>query len=218
MLNLCITGNMASGKTTFARLLSSHLANACVIPEPVEANLFLSLYLLDQRRWGFTAQLRYFADYVQTFEHVVRASPCDCRIIDAGIWTNQFVYTKYLHDHAIITDDEFTFYQRLCADIVQAHPTITEPDAFIFIEASPETCLRRLHQRGHEYQTTSVTLDYMTTLHRYFHEMQRTMQSRHIPTLAISSADIDYTGSSGRDKALSLVEGFLDLHQLTYPR
>ena len=216
-INLCVTGNMASGKTTFARFLAQLLDNACLVQEPVEANPFLPLYLADQRRWGFTAQLRYFADYVQTFEQATASKHHNYHLIDAGIWTNQMVYTQYLRDKQIITDEEYAFYQRMCNDILHAHP-VPEADAFIFIDASPLICWQRMHQRGWSYQVASVELDYIDTLGQYFTQMKATIQQKSIPTLTLSSEEIDYTSIDGQHEALRRIEGFLDSHHLAHPR
>jgi deoxyadenosine/deoxycytidine kinase len=216
-LNVCVTGNMASGKTTFARLLAAHLANACFVPEPVEANPFLAHYFMDQQRWGFTAQLRYFADYVRSYEDAINGQDYRYHVIDAGTWTNQAVYAKYLFDQHIMSDDEYAFYLRLCDDILRGH-AIPEPDAFIFIDAAPLTCWQRMHKRGWPDQVAAVELDYIQTLDRYFQRMKQDIITKNIPALTLSSESIDYGTAAGQLEALDCTERFLDAHQLTNPR
>ncbi len=216
-INVCVTGNMASGKTTFAHLLATRLSNACFIPEPVEANPFLARYFVDQQRWGFTAQLRFFADYVQSFEQATSHHAFDCHVIDTGIWTNQAVYTRYLFDQHIMTEDEYAFYKRLCEDILRAH-TMPQADAFIFIDAAPSTCWQRMHQRGWADQVAAVDLDYIETLDNYFQRMKQDLIASDIPVLALSSESIDFRTSVGQREALNRAERFLNSNQLTNPR
>src|SRR5712691_8090544 len=79
---ICITGNIASGKTTLARLLASNFQSACYIPEPDRENPFLALYLKDQQRWGFVAQLRYFWEYSRAYEEITRQQACHYHFVD----------------------------------------------------------------------------------------------------------------------------------------
>src|SRR5215468_4181917 len=117
---ICVTGNIASGKTTCAELLTAHFPNSCYVPEPHLANPFLPLYLKDKVRWGFTAQLRYYRDYALLYHQTTTQHNFAYHFVDAGIWTNRMVYVAYLRREQILTDDEYEFYQELCATIQQA--------------------------------------------------------------------------------------------------
>lgn len=207
---ICVTGNIASGKTTIARLLGEFYPDACFIPEPHDQNPFLPNYLRDQRRWGFTAQLRYFCDYVRVFEETTARYPNCCCFVDAGIWTNRLVYGQYLFDEHIITPDEYDFYQLLC-DKIQHAASIGDPDGCIFVQAAPQTCWARMNRRGWDYQVGAVSLSYIETLQRYFEQMKTVLAARAIPILDISSETLDYTTDSGRQACLSLVQRFLEL-------
>src|SRR5438552_18329749 len=88
---ICVTGNMASGKSTLAQVLGKRILDSCYIPEPHDQNPFLALYMHDQQRWGFTAQLRYFYDYVRTFEEASNHTARRYFFVDTGLWTNRLV-------------------------------------------------------------------------------------------------------------------------------
>ena len=216
-ITICVAGNMASGKTTFARLLGECYANACYVPEPSETNPFLPLYMQNQARWGFTAQLRYFWDYVRVFKETIAQQRYDYHFVDAGLWTNRLVYLPYLHDAQIITDDEYAFYQMLC-DTIEHAQTVPEPQGFIFIDAAPLTCWTRMHQRGLAYQVTAVELPYIEALDRHIDAMKQTLIAQNIPVLALSSEEIDYMSDAGRHEALDRVQRFLEAHHIAHPR
>ncbi|MEP7284484.1 MAG: deoxynucleoside kinase [Chloroflexota bacterium] len=215
-ITICIAGNMASGKTTFARLLGECYTSACYVPEPSEANPFLPLYLQNQVRWGFTAQLRYFWDYVRVFKETTAQQHYHYHFVDAGQWTNRFVYLPYLHESRIITADEYAFYLMLCDTIEQAQ-AVPEPQGFIFIDSSPLTCWQRMHQRGWHYQVTAVELSYIEALDRHIETMKQNLIIQNMPVLTLSSEEIDYLSDVGRREALDRVQGFLEVHHLAHP-
>ncbi len=214
-LTVCVTGNIGSGKTTLTKLLAERFVNACYISEPHDINPFLPLYLKDKPRWGFTAQLRYFWDYARVYQQTVSQRSYDFHFVDAGIWTNRLVYAAYLRQEQIISDDEFTFYGELCDSIQQAR-SIPDPQAFIFIKASPQTCWDRMHRRGWQYQVSAIDLAYIEALHDMISAMQQTVSASGVPTLELSSEHLDFTTPAGQDEALAQVQPFLDLHQGTH--
>ena len=205
---ICVTGNMASGKSTLAEVLGSRIPNSCYVPEPHDQNPFLALYLRDQQRWGFTAQLRYFYDYVRTFEGARNHAAPRYFFVDTGLWTNRLVYAKYLCDEHLMTADEYDFYQAL-SNRIQQGSAIAEPRAYIFVHALPQTCWQRMHRRGWSYQTNAVELTYIETLQHYFEAMRETVAAAGTPILDISSDDLDYTVEAGQREALGRVERFL---------
>jgi len=214
MLNIIITGNIASGKTTLTQLASQHFKNACYVAEPYESNPFLPLYLQDQKRWGFTSATRYFWDYAREYAQVTAKADYDVCFVDAGTWTNRLVYGEYLYHEGIISHDEYEFYDSLCHLIEKAYQ-IPQPDGFIFVNASPQTCWERMHQRGWEYQTSAVQLAYIEKLNAYLNNMKQTI--RPIPMMEISSEDIDFTTLAGQQEAMRQLEAFLALHQRPHP-
>ena len=201
---------MASGKSTLAHLLGTSIPDSCYVSEPHDQNPFLPLYMRDQRRWGFTAQLRYFHDYVRVFEEARnQAAPRNRYFcVDTGLWTNLLVYATYLRDEQLMTADEYDFYRVLCNRIQQGS-AIADPRAYIFVHAAPQTCWQRMHRRGWSYQTTAVEMAYIETLQRYFEGMRETVAEAGTPILDISSDELDYTTEAGQHEALGRVERFL---------
>src|SRR5579859_268666 len=156
---ICVTGNIASGKSTLAQVLGTRIPDSCCVPEPHDQNPFLALYLRDQQRWGFTAQLRYFHDYVRAFEEARTHAAPRYFFVDTGLWTNRLVYVKYLYDEHLMTADEYDFYQGL-SNRIQQGSAIAEPRAYIFVHAEPQTCWQRMKRRGWSYQTNAVEMTY----------------------------------------------------------
>ncbi len=199
---------MASGKSTLAQLLGKRIPDSFYVSEPHEQNRFLALYMRDQQRWGFTAQLCYFYDYVRTFEQARDHPAPRYFFVDAGLCTNRQVYVKYLREEHLMTADEYDFYQVLCNRIQQGS-AIAEPRAYIFVHAAPQTCWQRMHNRGWSYQTAAVEMAYIETLQRYFEAMREAVAMAGTPILDISSDELDYTVEAGQHEALGRVQRFL---------
>lgn len=190
--NVCVIGNIASGKSTLARRLAESLHNSCYIPEPFDKNPFLPLSLLDPSRWAFTNLVYYFWDYARIYSELTRDRDYRYHFIDAGIWTNSLIYGRYLAGEGIITKDEYAFYQTLCDTVLRVYPC-PEPMAFIALNATPETSLERMQKRGWDFQTSTVQLPYLRTLARYHEEMKQIIAERGVSVIEISSEALDYS-------------------------
>jgi deoxyadenosine/deoxycytidine kinase len=73
------------------------------------------------------------------------------------------VFVRAVHEAKWMSDAEISIYDSWFDPVVSAMPGLV-PDAFIYLRATPDTCLRRLHSRNRE-EETSVTLDYLRGLH-----------------------------------------------------
>jgi deoxyadenosine/deoxycytidine kinase len=212
---VCITGNIASGKSTLAQLLAQNTPHAAYVDEPHTINPFLSLYLRDKVRWGFTAQLRYFHDYAWALAEARASGDWQSYFVDTGMWTNLLVYARYLSEAGLMRPDEHDFYWTMCATIQRAYE-VPDPNAYIFVKASPHTCWDRMQRRAWTYQIDAIDRAYIEVLNSYFEQMLGMVQQG-VPSLVLSSEDIDFTSQSGRREALSRVKSFLDAHQLSHP-
>jgi len=205
--DIIITGNIASGKTTLAKLLGEQIGNSCYVPEPFEKNPFLPLYLQDKRRWGFISATHYFLDYVQVHHDTRLSQARDYYFVDAGAWTNVLLYGRYLYHEQIISPDEYQFYQTLCEVIQKAYPT-PQPYAVVFVWASPRACWERMRQRAWSFQR-GVELEYIEKLHHYLEEMKGIVAGQNMAVLELSSQEIDFRQPEGQQEVLVKVERLL---------
>lgn len=206
--NVYVVGNIASGKSTLTRLLGAAIPDSVAILESFEQNPFLPLSVSDPPRWAFTNAVRYFYDYVRVYREATTARRYEHYFIDAGTATNREVYGSFLSGQAIITPDEFAFYNLLC-DLIErayAHPA---PDAYIFIDASPETSWKRMRARGWEYQTRHVRLEYLEILNQYHAAFRARLIEKGMPVLLLDSDTLDWQTDAGRDFVVAQVRRFL---------
>jgi deoxyadenosine/deoxycytidine kinase len=203
-----VTGNIAAGKSTLAKLLAEHIKDAAYVPERYEHNPFLPLYLEHQERWAFANLVHYYLDYVQVLQEHVPRGEHSYHFIDAGSYTNRLLYARYAQADGILTPEEHQFYMTLCEVIDRAYDS-REPYAFIFVEASPETCWGRMRRRGWDLQRP-VDIGYIKRLSVYLEEMKRVLIAQHFPVLEIDSEEFDFTREPERTVVLDYVHEFLE--------
>jgi deoxyadenosine/deoxycytidine kinase len=207
--DIYIIGNMASGKTTLARLLAAQFMESVYVPEPVEQNPFLPLYMRDQARWGMACMARYFLDYLQAWAAVTSASDYTYHFVDAGTPSNRWLYGRYLQAEHVISADEYTLYSDLC-DAAERGFNVPRPYAFIYVWATPETCQARLQARGWAFQVAAVDLAYLEKLHYYLEQMAAFVSDQGYPLLWLASEDIDYVRPEGQATVVARVASFLE--------
>lgn len=206
--NICILGNIGSGKTTLTRLLGSAIPNSIVVPEKFDRNPFLPLFLQDPARWAFTNGIRYYYDYARVYRESVAGHTPDFVFIDAGGVTNRHIYGRYLLRNKIMTGAENGFYNTLC-ELIQHDFGYPEPEGYIFLDSSPEACFERMTRRGWKYQTDNVRLNYLVSLHHYFTSFRRAMQKTGIPMLVLNREKMNFKSKAGKAEALARVREFL---------
>jgi|GEM_PF-2102128 len=203
-----VTGNIAAGKSTLAKLLAEHIGDAAYVPERYAHNPFLPLYLEHRERWAFANLVHYYLDYVQVLQEHVSRGEHSYHFIDAGSYTNRLLYARYAQADGILTPEEHQFYMTLCEVIDRAYDS-REPYAFIFVEASPETCWGRMRRRGWDLQRP-LEIGYIKRLSVYLEEMKRVLIAQHFPVLEIDSQEFDFTREPGGTAVLKSTHEFLE--------
>lgn len=207
--NICIVGNISSGKSTLTTLLANAIPNSVAIPEEFANNAFLELYVAEPPRWAFTNAVRYFYDYVRVYHELTTGHSYQHCFIDAGGATNRFVYGRYLRDEKIMTREENDFYELLCRIIERAY-AYPECDAYIFLQSVPEKCFARMIARGWDYQKDFLKLDYLRQIEKYHRAFQQEIHAQHLPALDLDSDALDFTSEQGRAETLQRVREFLE--------
>jgi deoxyadenosine/deoxycytidine kinase len=210
--HICILGNIGSGKSTLVERLARDIPDSIAIPESFEHNPFLALYMQEPRRWAFTNAVRYYYDYARTFHEMTAGRNYAHAFIDAGGATNRYIYGRYLAAQGIVIPAENELYIALCESLARdlRYP---EPDAYLFVKASPEACFRRMLARGWAYQTRNIRIDYLVALAGYFESLQSELRAARVPLLELDSVELDFTADVGGAEAVRRVRAFLDAHE-----
>ncbi|CAL5221461.1 g3654 [Coccomyxa viridis] len=203
-VTLCVEGNISSGKSTFLQELmkgSLELKDKVeVVPEPVDkwqevrsnagrpAVNLLDAFYRDPRRFAYT-----FQNYVFLTRYMQAKESEDCgaalRLLERSVFSDRMVFVRAVHEANWLSDMELSIYDSWFDPLISSLDALV-PDAFIYLAASPETCMRRLKLRGRD-EEGAVSLEYLGSLHSKHEEW--------LHTGALSRADNGLSSGLNRD-------------------
>jgi deoxyadenosine/deoxycytidine kinase len=204
-LFVTMAGNIGSGKTTAAKLISSRFGFE-LFDEPVIDNRFLRDYYADMRRWSFTLQLEFLMKRAQHHE-LIRTVPKSC-VQDRSLLEDPYIFAKYLHGLGHMDDRELDLYleyfQRLNRELHQ-------PDKVVYLECKdPQILLRRIHERGRK-EESSITPEFLGGLAAYYSTFPQVATGKFgLPVLTFDVSTLDIRSPTGREEFLARVSKFLE--------
>jgi deoxyadenosine/deoxycytidine kinase len=162
-MHIAIAGNIGSGKTTLAGLLSKHYGWEAHY-EDVETNPYLNNFYEDMQRWSFNLQI-YFLN--SRFRQIVDIRKGDKTVIqDRTIYEDAYIFAPNLHAMGLMASRDFDNYSRLF-ELMSSF--IEPPDLLIYLRASVPTLVSQIQKRGREYEN-SIRLDYLKRLNERYEE------------------------------------------------
>ncbi|MHB1843520.1 MAG: deoxynucleoside kinase, partial [Deltaproteobacteria bacterium] len=203
-LFVALAGNIGSGKTTAAKLLSQALGFE-LFDEPVIDNRFLRDYYGDMRRWSFTLQLEFLLRRIEHHE-LIGTVKKSC-VQDRSLYEDPEIFAKYLHGLGHMTDPELQLYleyfQRLSAGV-------RKPDKVLCFDVSTvDVLMRRIRERGRE-EEKGIGDQFLRGLAAYYSTFPMVLQSKYqIDCLTLDVATTDIRSGKGREEFLDRVTTFL---------
>ena len=198
---LALAGNIGSGKTTAAKIISQHLGYE-LFDEPVIDNRFLARYYADMRRWSFTLQLEFLIRRVEHHE-LIATVPKSC-VQDRTLYEDPEIFAKYLHGLGHMTQAEldlyFEYFERLTREI-------HKPDLVIVLEGpAPNDLLDRIHYRGRK-EEQSIAVDFLRGLSGYYVSFPMVCTEKYdIPVVRFDVHNNDIRSPEGRELLLAAVD------------
>ena len=170
---VAMAGNIGSGKTTAAKLISQHFGYE-LFDEPVIDNRFLKPYYSDMKRWSFTLQLEFLIKRIAHHE-LIDTVPKSC-IQDRTLMEDPEIFAKYLHGLGYISDDElelyFEYFERL-------NRHIRQPNKVICFECHDEdVLLSRIRKRGRK-EEQGIGEDFLKGLNGYYQALPSSLRAKH---------------------------------------
>lgn len=162
-MHIAIAGNIGSGKTTLAGLLSKHYGWEAHY-EDVDTNPYLNNFYEDMQRWSFNLQV-YFLN--SRFRQVVDIRKKGKKVIqDRTIYEDAYIFAPNLHAMGLMASRDFNNYSSLF-ELMSSF--IQPPDLLIYLKASVPTLVSQIQKRGREYEN-SIRLDYLKKLNERYEE------------------------------------------------
>lgn len=162
-MHIAIAGNIGSGKTTLAGLLSKHYGWEAHY-EDVDTNPYLNNFYEDMKRWSFNLQI-YFLN--SRFRQVVEIRKKNKKVIqDRTIYEDAYIFAPNLHAMGLMESRDFNNYSSLF-ELMSSF--IQPPDLLIYLKASVPTLVNQIQKRGREYEN-AIRLDYLKKLNERYEE------------------------------------------------
>ncbi len=162
-MHIAIAGNIGSGKTTLAGLLSKHYGWEAHY-EDVETNPYLNNFYEDMQRWSFNLQI-YFLN--SRFRQIVDIRKGTKTVIqDRTIYEDAYIFAPNLHGMGLMSSRDFDNYSRLF-ELMSSF--IQPPDLLIYLKAGVPTLVSQIQKRGRDYEN-SIRLDYLQKLNERYEE------------------------------------------------
>ena len=176
---LSIDGNIASGKTTFfenwqKQLQGKLLKGKRVVfaPEPVhdwekikDSNgvTIVEKFYRDQTKFAFSFQMMAYISRLSILRSIIRDAGDEPIIIitERSLYTDKHIFAKMLFDQGKIEEVDYQIYLKWFDEFALDFPV----HHGVYIQADPETCLRRVMKRSRAGE--NIPLDYLAMCHRY---------------------------------------------------
>lgn len=178
-MHIAIAGNIGSGKTTLAGLLSKHFGWEAHY-EDVDDNPYLNDFYEDMQRWSFNLQI-YFLN--SRFKQVIDIINSDKTIVqDRTIYEDAYIFAPNLHSMGLMSTRDFDNYFTLFNLMTSL---VKPPDLLLYLRASVPTLVSQIQKRGRDYEN-SIRIDYLKRLNERY---EAWIESYKLGKLLIIEAD-----------------------------
>lgn len=160
-MHIAIAGNIGSGKTTLAELLSKHYGWETDY-DNADENPYLADFYEDMQRWSFNLQI-YFLN--TRFNKQLEIHQSDKNVIqDRTIYEDAYIFAPNLHAMGLMSTRDFENYFTLFSML---NSLIKAPDLLIYLRASVPRLVEQIQKRGRDYEN-SIRLDYLKRLNERY--------------------------------------------------
>ena len=174
MKYVSISGAVAAGKTTMLGLLLESLGDrAKAHEERPQDNPFICEYYADSKRWSFHSQMTFLALY---FDHPEwKREDRDFFFFDRCLIEN-LVIARYRMEEGDLMQTEYDVIEKMASGIASLMPSI---DKYIYLRCSAELLVKRLRERGREYEG-ALGIAYASKLKRLYDEWLQTLPQERV--------------------------------------
>lgn len=203
-MHIAIAGNIGSGKTTLAGLLSKHYGWEAHY-EDVDDNPYLNDFYEDMQRWSFNLQI-YFLN--SRFSQIVEIRNSGKSVIqDRTIYEDAYIFAPNLHSMGLMSTRDFENYFtlfNLMSSLIQP------PDLILYLRASVPTLVNQIQKRGRKYEN-NIRLDYLKRLNERY---EAWAESYNLGKMLVIQAD-DYDFPSNPEHLRAIIDKInAELHGL----
>lgn len=158
-----LEGNIGAGKSTFLKLLASHMPHIAVGFEPlhnwqskVHGQSLLANFYEKPQRWAYS--LETFAMICRVYEHLKDQEYDRDIIIERSIYSGHYVFAMNGYEQGFMSDLEWNLYNQWFNTLVSTK--CKAPQGFIYLQVDPEIAYKRIKKRN-RLSEKKITLAYL---------------------------------------------------------
>jgi deoxyguanosine kinase len=167
---LMVEGNIGAGKSTFLKILEKNL-NIEAIFEPTkkwqdkdDQNNLLHLFYRDTTRWAYTFQTYAFISRVEAMlEYQNKKFSKNVHVLERSVYCDRYCFAKNCFEAGLMSRIEWQIYKEWFSWLAEKYSP--QPNGFIYLRTTPETCLKRMQKRCRS-EEKGISLDYLKAIHK----------------------------------------------------
>ena len=180
---VAIAGNIGVGKSTLTGLLGQRLGWEPFY-EAVADNPYLVDFYGDMTRYAFHSQIFFLS---RRLRHHRRLLDFPGSVVqDRSVYEDAEIFARVLYEQGHIVERDYRTYRELYEVLVLFLPP---PDLVVYLRASVPTLLKRISQRGREFER-GITPEYLEQLNNFYAAWMQEFSL--CPVLTVPADDLDY--------------------------
>ncbi|MGB1283518.1 MAG: 2-amino-4-hydroxy-6-hydroxymethyldihydropteridine diphosphokinase [Polaribacter sp.] len=181
---IAIEGNIGSGKTSFAKMLSDEF-NAKMVLERYSDNPFLPKFYQDKERYAFPLEMSFLADrYQQLSDDLAQFD-----LFKNLIVSDYYIFKSLIFAQITLQKEEYLLYRKMF-DLM--YKEISKPNLYVYLHQNTERLLENIKKRGREYEQ-NIKPEYLKKIHNGYVGFIKTQQN--LNTLIIDISEIDFVNN-----------------------
>ena len=138
-----VEGPIGVGKTSLARRLAQHYEATALLEKP-EENPFLARFYENPARHALATQLFFLFQRTNEVRDLAQMDLFRASTVADYLFDKDVLFARLN-----LSDDEFALYQNIYHNLA---PQVPAPDLVIYLQASPEALVERVHRRAAPYE------------------------------------------------------------------
>lgn len=143
---IAIAGNIGVGKSTLTAMLAEHFGWTPFYEANAE-NPYLEDFYQDMLRWSFHSQMFFLGKRLE-HHHELYLHP-GYVVQDRTVYEDAEIFARNLFEQGAMSERDYATYCRLYKAVAAFLPA---PNVIVYLQASTETLLRHIRQRGRAYE------------------------------------------------------------------
>ncbi len=187
---IAVEGPIGVGKTSLVELLCQEF-NGRGIYEKAYSNPFLKDFYLDRKKHAFQTQLFFLLSRYQQQKDLNQQD------LFSSVTVSDYIFNKdRIFAHLNLDDNELLLYEQIYK-LLDAE--ILKPDLVVFLQTSTEILIKRIGQRGKEFEM-DIDSDYIDEVSQAYNKFF--FSYNETPLLVVDATELDFVNSKNDFRSL----------------